>query len=219
AFGKAGRLSAALQLIDEMKQRGISPNDVDYLMLIVACGHGKNVMRAGDRGGSKQALELLQRMQDTGPVPDIRHYDAAMKVCATEGDLAKAINIFESARDKAMGMKPNERSWGALLDAIGRAGQVAEMMAWYAEMLTSGGLQPNNVILNSMLAHAGTAGELGIAEGIWREMRDRQLEPNSYSYSAFINCYATAKQPDKAEGVLTEMVQSATIKPNAIAFT
>ncbi|KAG5188150.1 hypothetical protein JKP88DRAFT_178256 [Tribonema minus] len=105
ACGKAGRLNAALQLIDEMEKRTFSPNDVDYLKLIEACVRGKNVIRAGDRGGSKQALEFLQRMQDKGPVPDIRHYAAAMKVCVTEGDSAKAVNIFRSMRDQVIVMK------------------------------------------------------------------------------------------------------------------
>eukprot|EP00611_Tribonema_gayanum_P031377 TRINITY_DN9060_c0_g1_i2.p3 TRINITY_DN9060_c0_g1~~TRINITY_DN9060_c0_g1_i2.p3 ORF type:complete len:120 (+),score=22.36 TRINITY_DN9060_c0_g1_i2:285-644(+) len=92
------------------------------------------------------------------------------------------------------------------------------MMAWYGEMLTSGGVLPNLVIINTLLDNAGNARELGIAEGIWREMRDRQLEPDVYSYCAFINCYATAKQPDKAEQVIAEMVHSAAVKPNAISF-
>ncbi|KAG5188156.1 hypothetical protein JKP88DRAFT_305458 [Tribonema minus] len=216
ACGKAGRLNAALQLIDEMQQRNISPSGADHLILIVACNCGKNGMRAGNRGGSEQALELLQRMQDKGPVPDIRHYGAAMTVCATGGDLVNAANILQNMRNK--GIKPNEQNWAALLDAIGRAGQVTEMMAWYGEMCQTGE-QPNVYTMTILLNHAGAAGELRIAEGIWREMRDRQLEPNVYSYCAFINCYATAKQPDKAEEVLAEMVQSATIKPEAITFT
>ncbi|KAG5188151.1 hypothetical protein JKP88DRAFT_133201, partial [Tribonema minus] len=116
------------------------------------------------------------------------------------------------------GIKPNIRSWGALLDAIGKAGQVADMMAWYGEMLTSGGVKPNIIIMTTLLDNAGKARELGVAEGIWREMRDRQLEPDVWSYAALITCYAMAKQPDKAEDVLAEMVQSATIKPNAITF-
>ncbi|KAG5184454.1 hypothetical protein JKP88DRAFT_176600 [Tribonema minus] len=216
ALGKDGRLNAALHLIDEMEQRNFSPTDLDYLVLIVACARGKSGMRAGDRGGSEQALEFLQRMQDKGPVPDIRHYNAAMKVCVTKGDSAKAISMFQSARDQ--GMQPNIRSWGALLDAIGKAGQVAEMMAWYGEMLAIGGVLPDLVIMTTLLDNAGKAGEVRIAEGIWSETRDRQLAPNNRTYNALINCYATARQPDKAEGVLAEMVQSAAVKPDAISF-
>ncbi|KAG5182838.1 hypothetical protein JKP88DRAFT_317281 [Tribonema minus] len=217
AFGKAGRLNAALQLIGEMEQRGISPDHIDYLTLIGACARGKkNGTRAGDRGGSEQALELLQRMQDKGPVPDIRHYTAAMKVCVTEGDSAKAVNIFRSMRDQ--GIKPNAHSWGALLDAIGKAGQVAEMMAWYGEMLASGGVKPNIIMMTTLLDNAGKAGEPGIVERIWRDMLDRQLEPDVKSYNTRISCYATANQPDQAEGVLAEMCQSAAVKPNAFCF-
>ncbi|KAG5182836.1 hypothetical protein JKP88DRAFT_261032 [Tribonema minus] len=214
AFGKAGRLNAALQLIGEMEQRGISPDHIDYLTLTGACARGNtrgnNVIRAGDRGGSEQVLEILRRMQDKGPVPDIRHYSAAMKVCMTEGNSAKAVNIFRSMRDQHVmrgvlqwvmsvlidapfcivlqGIKPDVRSWNVLLNAIGRTGQVA-------------------------------AGELGIAEGIWSEMLEHQLAPDVKTYNALIMCYTTAKQPDKAEEVLAEMIQSAAVKPDAIMFT
>ncbi|KAG5182807.1 hypothetical protein JKP88DRAFT_261019 [Tribonema minus] len=208
------RLNAALQLIDEMQQRNISPSDADYLILIVACDRGKRRTRGGDRGGSEQALELLQRMQDKGPVPDLRHYSAAITVCVTEGDLANAVNTFQSMRDK--GIKPNDWSWAALLDAFGRAGGRNDGMVWGDGY----NRRTANCLHHDHSAEScWAAGELSVAEGIWREMRDRQLEPNAYSYNASINCYATAKQPDKAEGVLTEMVQSATIKPDAITFT
>eukprot|EP00611_Tribonema_gayanum_P031376 TRINITY_DN9060_c0_g1_i1.p2 TRINITY_DN9060_c0_g1~~TRINITY_DN9060_c0_g1_i1.p2 ORF type:complete len:112 (+),score=24.13 TRINITY_DN9060_c0_g1_i1:285-620(+) len=93
------------------------------------------------------------------------------------------------------------------------------MMAWYGEMLTSGGVLPNLVIINTLLDNAGNARELGIAEGIWREMRDRQLAPNVKTYNALIICYASVRQPDKAERVIVEMVQSAAVKPDAIALT
>ncbi|KAG5182839.1 hypothetical protein JKP88DRAFT_155085, partial [Tribonema minus] len=114
-------------------------------------------------------------------------------------------------------IKPNAQSWNVLLNAIGRAGQVTEMMAWYGEMCQTGE-QPTVYTMTTLLANAGKAGAVSIAEGIWREMRERQLDPGVYGYSAFIKCYAMAKQPDKAEEVLAEMVQSATIKPNVITF-
>ncbi|KAG5188157.1 hypothetical protein JKP88DRAFT_135764, partial [Tribonema minus] len=115
-------------------------------------------------------------------------------------------------------IKPTVQSWNVLLDAIGRAGQAAEMMAWYGKMCQTGE-QPDVYTMTILLDHVGAAGELSVAEGIWRAMRNRQLEPDVYCYNALINCYATAKDPRKAEEVLAEMVQSATIKPNAITFT
>ncbi|KAG5188158.1 hypothetical protein JKP88DRAFT_305463, partial [Tribonema minus] len=215
AFGKDGRLNAALQLTDEMQQRNINPNSTDYLILIMGCACSKDVRRTGDRGGSEQSLQLLQRMQDTGFVPDIRHYTAAMKVCVTERDMANAVSIFENMRNK--GITPTVQSWNVLLHAIGRAGQVAKMLAWYGEMCQTGE-QPTVYTMTILLDNAGKAGAVNIAEGIWREMHDRQLAPNETTYNALINCYAMAKQADKAENVVAEMIQSAAVKPNDITF-
>ncbi|KAG5182812.1 hypothetical protein JKP88DRAFT_131418, partial [Tribonema minus] len=215
--GFAGRLNDAFQLIRQMRERGINPASGDYLQLIGECVRSsKKVRDAGDsRGGSKQAMELLQLMKQTGAKPDVRHFTAVVDACGKAGDWINASNVFQQMRLE--GIEPNVRTWNALLDAIGNAGQVEKMLAAYKEMCAAGE-QPGVVAMNTMLDHAGAAGEMDTVKDIWREMHDRQLEPNAYSYSALINCYAMAKQPDKAEGVLAKMVQSATIKPNAITF-
>ncbi|KAG5188141.1 hypothetical protein JKP88DRAFT_148461, partial [Tribonema minus] len=44
------------------------------------------------------------------------------------------------------------------------------------------------------------------------------LLPDVMAYTSLINCYATAKDPGKAEAALAEMCRSA-VKPNTIAFS
>ncbi|KAG5182829.1 hypothetical protein JKP88DRAFT_317251 [Tribonema minus] len=218
ACGKAGRLNDAVQLIDNMRNHRVSPDGRTYLTLIQQCVRNSASTHAGDsRGGSKRALELLQLMKDAGPVPNIRHFTAAIMVCVAERNGISAITIFRMMQHE--GIRPDLQSWGALLHAIGRAGQLAEMMACYREMCATGGVQPNLVIMTTLLDNAGKAGEVSIAEGIWSEMRDRQLAPDVKTYNALITCYATAKQPDKVEGVLAERIRSAAVKPDAIMFT
>ncbi|KAG5183174.1 hypothetical protein JKP88DRAFT_317421 [Tribonema minus] len=170
-----------------------------------------------------EALELLHQMEREGFGWTHRACSTVLQAFGKAGRLSAALQLIDVMEQRncnpSDGIKLDVRSWNVLLNAIGRAGQVTEMMAWYREMLKSGGLQPDTVLMTTLLDNAGKAGELGIAEGIWREMRDRQLAPDVKAYNALITCYATARQPDKAEQVIAEMCQSAAVKPDAIALT
>ncbi|KAG5182818.1 hypothetical protein JKP88DRAFT_346546 [Tribonema minus] len=153
---------------------------------------------AGDsRGGSKQAMELLQLMENkSGLTPGVGHYCAAMNVCGKEGDWTTAVHIFQQVQ--LQGVRPHTSCWNALLDALGRAKQLDQMLATYREMLASG--------------------QSGVAEEIWREMRQRRMTPGVKSYGALVNCYAVAGEPEKAEAKLAEMRQSTTTAPDAIMY-
>ncbi|KAG5183355.1 hypothetical protein JKP88DRAFT_181851 [Tribonema minus] len=217
ACGKAGQHNTARQLIDKVRKLGITVNGGNYLTLIQQCVRSKDSTHAGDsRGGSEQALEWLQLMEETGHMPESQHFTAALGVCTAEGNSVNALKIFQRMRDQ--GQRPSIISWTALLDAIGSAGQVDKMLAMYREMRASG-QQPDLVTMNTLLTSAGAAGKVGIAEGIWRELHELKLVPNVRSYNTLINCYATAKEPEKAEAALAEMRQSADVIPNVITFT
>eukprot|EP00611_Tribonema_gayanum_P032066 TRINITY_DN943_c0_g3_i1.p1 TRINITY_DN943_c0_g3~~TRINITY_DN943_c0_g3_i1.p1 ORF type:complete len:575 (+),score=62.25 TRINITY_DN943_c0_g3_i1:179-1903(+) len=218
--GFAGRLNAALQLLEERCARGLSPDPDGYLQLIGECvrnSSSKKVRDAGDsRGGSKQAVAMLQHMKQTGAKPDIRHFTAVVDACGKAGDWIDALDVFQQMRLE--GIQPDVRTWSALLDAIGNAGQLEKMLATYKEMCATGE-QPDVIAMTTMLDHAGAAGEVDIVNDIWRELHERQLVPNVRSYNTRINCYATVKDPGKAEEVLAEMIQSAGITPDAISFS
>eukprot|EP00611_Tribonema_gayanum_P025542 TRINITY_DN583_c0_g1_i2.p1 TRINITY_DN583_c0_g1~~TRINITY_DN583_c0_g1_i2.p1 ORF type:complete len:367 (+),score=47.39 TRINITY_DN583_c0_g1_i2:1276-2376(+) len=116
------------------------------------------------------------------------------------------------------GIVPNVQNWNALLDAIGRAGQIDAMLEKYREMRTSG-QRPDRFTMHTMLSNAAAAGRCDIAQATWMEMRDVQMEPEARNYNAMINCYATAEEPEKAEEVLAEMCESASVKPDVLTFS
>ncbi|KAG5182841.1 hypothetical protein JKP88DRAFT_157272 [Tribonema minus] len=201
-----------------MLERGIIPGPVDFLQLLGACSRNLRKLRAaGDtRGGSAQAMELLQLMEQPGvEKPDFKHYSAAINVCGKAGDWTSAVHIFEQMQ--LQGVHANISCWTALLDALGRAKKVDQMLATYREMLASG-QEPDTVAFGTLLAHAGAAGESGIAEDIRREMQRLKIAPNTWTYCALTNCYAVTGEPEKAEAVLAEMRQSTMTKPSAIAY-
>ncbi|KAG5183353.1 hypothetical protein JKP88DRAFT_181843 [Tribonema minus] len=177
ACSKAGQLDDALQLIGKMTKHSVRPDRISYLDLISHC--------VRDERSEDMAMTLLQLMRDTGLAPDVRHFNAALKVCARERNPVNASTIFQQMATQII---MTSHAWNTLLDAIGRAGQVDPMLAKYREMCT-GGQQPDMFTVTTLLAHAAAAGRCSIAQDIWREMHDDlQLEPDARSYNARINC-------------------------------
>eukprot|EP00611_Tribonema_gayanum_P032224 TRINITY_DN9518_c0_g1_i1.p1 TRINITY_DN9518_c0_g1~~TRINITY_DN9518_c0_g1_i1.p1 ORF type:complete len:443 (+),score=61.16 TRINITY_DN9518_c0_g1_i1:45-1331(+) len=247
ACRKAGEMHLAMQLIDQMRLRGISPHASEYLKLIEHAASGS------DR--SVQALRtLLLSLCDIGSVPrgamELMRgidgvwthdaYRAALQACAQAGrwgDALRLLNIrmrqrsigssvgervgpfnFEQQTQTDKGIQTLPRSWTTALNALGTEGRVDEMLALYKNMRASGH-EPDVIAINDMLAHAGSAGNRDVAEALWRELRDLQLQPTRSSYNALVRCYAVAKDPEKEEAVLKEMSESACHKPDASAFT
>ncbi|KAG5182815.1 hypothetical protein JKP88DRAFT_317202, partial [Tribonema minus] len=159
-------------------------------------------------------MEILQHMKQSEERPDVRHFTAVVDACGKAGDWIDACEVFQQMQLE--GIKPSAPTWGALLNTIGTAGHVEKMLAKYKEMCTIGP-RPTVITMTTLLDHAG-AGEVDIFNDLWREMHYRQLVPDVKSYNTRINCYATVKDPGKAEEVLAEMIQSAAITLDAISF-
>ncbi|KAG5192718.1 hypothetical protein JKP88DRAFT_274657 [Tribonema minus] len=215
ACGVAGQLDDAMQLIGKMRERSIAVDAALFLTLIKECGRGKDGRRAGDsRGGVVRARELLRAMEEMGVAPDIRHFNAAMLVCAAVGDAVNATGILQQMRDK--GIQPGIREQNVLLDAIGATGDVERMLATFKDM-TATGQHPNLYTINTLLARAGATGQCSVAEDLWKEMHRLKLEPGVVTFNAFMDCYATAGRYERAEALLQEM-SAAALAPDAVTY-
>ncbi|KAG5184637.1 hypothetical protein JKP88DRAFT_276994 [Tribonema minus] len=215
ACGIAGQLNDALQLLGKMRERGIAAGAGIFLTLIKECVRGKVSRRAGDsRGGGVRARELLRVMGEMGVVPDVRHFSAAMLVCAGVGDGTIATDIFQQMRDQ--GVVPDTSAWNMLLNAIGSAGDMDRMLATYQDMIATG-QHPSLYTMNTMLARAGAAGQCSVAEDLWKERHRLNLWPNAVAFNTFMECYAVTGRVERAEELLQEM-SAAAVAPDAATY-
>ena len=72
-----GTAKKALQLFDEMQQKGPHPNQVTYNAGFSACGKGLL---------AKRALQVLEEMQQKGFQPNPITYTAVISACGKGGD-------------------------------------------------------------------------------------------------------------------------------------
>ncbi|KAH6791582.1 Pentatricopeptide repeat superfamily protein [Perilla frutescens var. hirtella] len=143
-----GRCHGALELFNQMLRKGIAPDDVTFVGVILACTHG---------GMVEKGRELFNSMEQRfSIVPKLEHYGCIVDLLGRAGLVQEAYELI-----MAMPMKPDSVVWGALLGACSFHGNV-EFAERAAEALFK--LEPwnpgNYVILSNIYAKANKWGEV-----------------------------------------------------------
>ncbi|XP_030519419.2 pentatricopeptide repeat-containing protein At4g15720-like [Rhodamnia argentea] len=110
---KYGLGMLSLELLEEMIDRGVKPNDVTFLGIPHACSHS---------GLVDDDLAILESMDKKyGIIPDARHYTCVVDMLGRIGRLDKAYELAKSIQ-----VRPEEGAllWGTLLSASRLHGQV-----------------------------------------------------------------------------------------------
>ncbi|KAF9602304.1 hypothetical protein IFM89_026421 [Coptis chinensis] len=138
-----GRWEAGLKLFREMLTGGISPDDITFVGVLLACTHGALV---------REAWKFFESMhKDFCITPKLQHYGCMVDLLGRAGFLNEAYGLL-----KKMPMKPDAVVWGALLGACSFHGNV-KLAEIAAEFLFE--LEPRNpgiyVILSNVYASRG----------------------------------------------------------------
>ncbi|KAK7389780.1 hypothetical protein VNO78_25074 [Psophocarpus tetragonolobus] len=138
-----GHCCKALELFYLMLGEGISPDDVTFVGLLLACTHG---------GMVEKGRHLFKSMTTSFHIiPKLEHYGCMVDLLGRAGRLREAYEVIQS-----MPMTPDSVIWGALLGACSFHGNV-ELAEIAAESLFV--LEPwnpgNYVILSNIYASAG----------------------------------------------------------------
>ncbi|KAK1435940.1 hypothetical protein QVD17_01713 [Tagetes erecta] len=117
-FALHGEGRFAVEIFNNMVLSGLSPNDVTFLSVLSACGHG---------GLIKEGQFLFDKMvHKYGLKPTIKHYGCMVDLFCRAGDIPKAMELI-----KKMPLEPDAVIWRSVLSAcmIKRDLQLAEIAA------------------------------------------------------------------------------------------
>ncbi|KAK4789779.1 hypothetical protein SAY86_017083 [Trapa natans] len=133
----------ALQLLSEMKTRGIEPNRVTYIGVLTACSHA---------GLIEEGWRVFGSIRE----PAVDHYACMVDLLGRVGELKKAELLI-----REMPMEPHSGVYGSLLNAcrIHRRvdlGEVAARKLFELEPHNSG----NYVLLSNLYASVGSWGDV-----------------------------------------------------------
>ncbi|KAG1334482.1 pentatricopeptide repeat-containing protein, mitochondrial [Cocos nucifera] len=142
-FGVNGWAAAALQLFYEMEEKGVKPNEVTFLAILSACGHG-GLVEAGK--------ELFERMvHEYGLSPRIEHYGCMIDLLGRAGLLEEACELI-----KSLPLKEDAVAWRALLAACKVHGNIElGEMAQQALVALCDEQPTDSILLSSTYALAG----------------------------------------------------------------
>jgi len=204
--GKAGQLGKAIELFEEMKDRGIGPDTITFTTLISA--HG-NAGRPGD------ALKWFEKMPLEGLSPDAIAFRALISAYCHAGQPDEALKWLKEMLGRELA--PTTKLFTALISAYGNAGQPREARELLKEMRRRG-LAPTTITYTALISAYGNAGQPGKAREVFEEMLSQRLSPDTITYNALISAYVKAGQPREALKCFKDM-RSRRLSPDAITFT
>ncbi|KAK7412179.1 hypothetical protein VNO78_03629 [Psophocarpus tetragonolobus] len=143
AYGLHGCGEKALQLFNEMNDRGVKPDAITFLAVLSACNHA-GLVTEGQR--------IFKQINAYYKIPlTIEHYASLVDLLGRSGKLEDAFEIL-----RTMPMKPSARVWSSLVSACKLHGRldIAELLA--PQLIRS---EPNNAcnyrLLNRIYAEHG----------------------------------------------------------------
>ena len=240
ACEKGRQWKRALELLEEMANRGLEPNVITYSAAISACEKGGQWKRAlklleemksrsiepnvisynaavsaCEKGGQwERALELLEEMMNCGIETDVISYSAAISACEKGGQWTRALKLLKQM--KCRGIEPDDISYNAAISACEKGGQWERALEVLEEM-KSNGLNPDVISYSAAISACEKGGQWEQALDLLQGMKSHNIQPDVVSYSAAISVCEKGLQWERALHLLEEM-KSRGVKPDVVVY-
>ena len=122
-LGSYGRAREAMEMMEEMKRSGVSPDAICFLSLLSACAHA---------GMVEEGIKVFEEMEGFGVEKGELHYGCMVDLLGRAGMVAAAAEMAEMA---------GKEGWGALLGACRVHGAVETAVTAAAKMVK---MEPGN---------------------------------------------------------------------------
>ncbi|KAF3781595.1 Pentatricopeptide repeat-containing protein [Nymphaea thermarum] len=210
-FVRHGKFETSINLFEQMKKGGLTPDIVTYSTLLSGCTKIKD--------GYSKSLKLMEELKSNGLHMDSVIYGTVLAVCASNNHSKEAENFFQQM--VVEGCEPNLFHYSSLLNAYSVDGDYAKAEKLVKDMKSSG-IEPNKVILTTLLkvyvrgglfeksrellvklgtlGHAeeempfcilmdglAKAGQIDEAKVIFQDMKMKGVKSDGYSHSIMIS--------------------------------
>lgn len=211
-MGKAKKWWAALEIYEDLLDKGPKPNNMSYELII---SHFNILLSAARKKGIwRWGVRLLNKMEEKGLKPGSREWNAVLVACSKASEYSAAVQIFSRMVEK--GEKPTIISYGALLSALEKGKLYDEALRVWQHMLNVG-VEPNLYAYTIMASVFTAQGKFNMVELIFREMASSGIEPTVVTYNAIISaCGRNGMSSAAYEWFHRMKVQN--ITPNEITY-
>lgn len=211
-MGKAKKWWAALEIYEDLLDKGPKPNNLSYELII---SHFNTLLTAARRKGIwKWGVRLINKMLEKGLRPGTREWNAVLVACSKASETSAAVQIFKRMIEH--GEKPNILSYGALLSALEKGQRYDEALRVWEHMCKVG-LKPNLHVYTILASIYIGKGQPEMVDSVLHAMSEAEILPTVVTFNAIITGCAKNEMSGAAFEWFNRMkVQN--IKPNDITY-
>ncbi|EAZ16226.1 hypothetical protein OsJ_31678 [Oryza sativa Japonica Group] len=143
-------------------------------------------------GMSRESLQMFQKMEHAGVVPDEITYLSLLSACVHGGLVDEAWSFFRSL--EAQGLRPHVEHYACLVDVLGRAGRLEEAYG----VVKSMPMKPSVSVLGALLNACHLHGWVELGEAVGRQLVHLQPDHDG-RYIGLSNIYAVARRWQEAK--------------------
>ena len=185
-YAKCGAIRTARKLFDTMEERHVTTWNA------MIDGYGTH-------GLGKDAVELFNDMQKGTIKPNDITFLCVISACSHSGLVQEGLRFFSSMKED-YGLEPAMDHYGAMVDLLGRAGQLNK--AW--DFIQDMPVEPGITVFGAMLGACKIHKNVELGEKAAKKLFE--LNPDEGGYHVLLsNIYATASMWDKMAKVRTMM--------------
>lgn len=211
-MGKAKKWWAALEIYEDLLDKGPKPNNLSYELVV---SHFNILLSAASKRGIwRWGVRLLNKMEEKGLKPRSREWNAVLVACSKASETSAAVQIFR--RMVEHGEKPTIISYGALLSALEKGKLCDEALQVWEHMLKVG-VKPNLYAYTILASIYAGQGKSDMVDSVITTMVDSGIEPTVVTYNAIISGCANRGSGSSAFDWFHRMIDKG-IPPNAITY-
>ncbi|KAJ7518207.1 hypothetical protein O6H91_21G059000 [Diphasiastrum complanatum] len=199
-YAQHGRVKEALGLYEQMKQEGVEPNSVTYIVLLKACAS-----IAGLEQGKQLHLDIIK----CGFEADVTVGNSLVDMYAKCGCLEDASRVFNNMH------KQNVVSWTSIIAGYAHQGLGKEALALYDQMKQEG-VQPNNVTYVVLLKACASIAALEEGKRLHFDIIRSDFESDVIVGTTLVDMYAKCECIELARQVFNNMHERNVVSWNVL---
>ncbi|WZY98607.1 hypothetical protein YC2023_070936 [Brassica napus] len=205
ALSENGKFDEALKLFEVMKKehkppRRLALNLGSFNVVVNGyCGEGK----------FEEAMEVFRGMGEFRCSPDTLSFNNVMNQMCGNGLLAEAEKLYIEMDEKNK-VKPDEYTYGLLMDTCFKEGKIDEGAAYY-KTLAESSLRPNLAVYNRLQDQLVKSGKLDDARSFFVMMVSR-LKMDDDAYKFIMRAFSEAGRLDEMLKIVAVMLDEDTVR-------
>ncbi|KAJ0763846.1 putative tetratricopeptide-like helical domain superfamily [Helianthus annuus] len=192
---KAGQLTKAMRLFDNVRDHGLAPTAITYTTLMnFLC----------ENGNIKEMFDLMREMEASDVEPTHVTYTVIIKGFCKQWKLEESMLVLDNMI--SLGVYPDEVSYNILIQRFCKARKIKQAFELHDEMV-SRDLKPDGVTYNILINGLCVYGDVHDADKLFLYLRERNFVLKKAAYMTLVKAHCVKGDVNRATTVFSEMVK------------